>query len=122
QSIVPRSRRVRLQGTELEADGRLREIDEGHVGWPARILQHETDHPPEPCATTSWCPGPSWRRGTPPTMRRCLRRCGDWASTARSPGWARAKWSWGESARAVGAEAVSAPAGQRDSLTLFTDI
>ena len=44
QSIVPRSRRVRLQGTELEADGRLREIDEGHVGWPARILQHETDH------------------------------------------------------------------------------
>src|SRR5699024_5821181 len=44
QSIVPRSRRVRLQGTELEADGRLRESDEGHVGWPARILQHETDH------------------------------------------------------------------------------
>lgn len=44
QSIVPRSRRVRMQGTELEADGRLREIDEGHVGWPARILQHETDH------------------------------------------------------------------------------
>src|SRR5690625_702977 len=28
QSIVPRSRRVRLQGTELEADGRLREIED----------------------------------------------------------------------------------------------
>lgn len=44
QSIVPRSRRVRLQGTELEPQGRLREIDEEHVGWPARIMQHETDH------------------------------------------------------------------------------
>lgn len=44
QSIVPRSRRVRLQGAELGTDGRLHEVDEEHVGWPARILQHETDH------------------------------------------------------------------------------
>lgn len=44
QSIVPRSRRVRLQATELTTSDELREIDEEHVGWPARIVQHETDH------------------------------------------------------------------------------
>lgn len=44
QSIVPRSRRVRVQALELLPGGELREIDEEHVGWPARILQHETDH------------------------------------------------------------------------------
>ncbi|WP_193106237.1 peptide deformylase [Brachybacterium sp. FME24] len=44
QSIVPRSRRVRLRATELLPGGELREVDEEHVGWPARILQHETDH------------------------------------------------------------------------------
>jgi len=44
QSIVPRSRTVRLRATELLGDGRLREVDEEHVGWTARILQHETDH------------------------------------------------------------------------------
>lgn len=44
QSIVCRSRRVRLQATELLADDTLREIDEEFVGWPARIVQHETDH------------------------------------------------------------------------------
>ena len=44
QSIVPRSRRVRLSATELLADGTLREVEEEHVGWTARILQHETDH------------------------------------------------------------------------------
>lgn len=44
QSIVPRSRRVRLQATELTSGEELREIDEEHLGWPARILQHETDH------------------------------------------------------------------------------
>lgn len=43
-SIVARSRRVRLTALELLGDGRMREIDEEHVGWPARILQHETDH------------------------------------------------------------------------------
>ena len=43
-SIVPRSRRVRLRATELLGDGTLREIEEEHVGWTARILQHETDH------------------------------------------------------------------------------
>src|SRR5699024_6168702 len=43
QSIVPRSRRVRVQALELLPGGELREIDEEHVGWPARILQHETD-------------------------------------------------------------------------------
>lgn len=44
QSIVPRSRRVRLRAVELLPDGRLEEVDEEHVGWTARILQHETDH------------------------------------------------------------------------------
>lgn len=44
QSIVPRARRVRLRATELLRDGRLQEIDEEHVGWTARIFQHETDH------------------------------------------------------------------------------
>lgn len=44
QSIVPRSRRVRVRATELLPGGELREIDEEHQGWPARILQHETDH------------------------------------------------------------------------------
>lgn len=43
-SIVPRSRRVRLRALELLEDGRAREVDEELVGWPARILQHETDH------------------------------------------------------------------------------
>lgn len=43
-SIVARSRRVRLTALELLGDGRMREVDEEHVGWPARILQHETDH------------------------------------------------------------------------------
>jgi peptide deformylase len=44
QSIVPRSRRVRLRATELLGDGRLQDVDEEHTGWTARILQHETDH------------------------------------------------------------------------------
>ncbi|MBB5831759.1 peptide deformylase [Brachybacterium aquaticum] len=44
QSIVPRARRVRLRATELLPGGELREVDEEHVGWTARILQHETDH------------------------------------------------------------------------------
>lgn len=44
QSIVPRSRRVRVRAVELCADGVLRRIDEELVGWPARIVQHETDH------------------------------------------------------------------------------
>ncbi|WP_162801490.1 peptide deformylase [Brachybacterium saurashtrense] len=44
QSIVPRSRRVRLRAAELLDDGTLREVDEEHGGWTARILQHETDH------------------------------------------------------------------------------
>lgn len=44
QSIVPRSRRVRLQGTELLEGGELLPVDEELVGWPARIVQHETDH------------------------------------------------------------------------------
>jgi len=44
QSIVPRSRRVRLRAVELLPDGRLEDVDEEHLGWTARILQHETDH------------------------------------------------------------------------------
>lgn len=44
QSIVCRARRVRLRATELLADQTLRPVDEEFVGWPARIVQHETDH------------------------------------------------------------------------------
>lgn len=44
QSIVPRARRVRLRAHELLPGGGLREVDEEHTGWTARILQHETDH------------------------------------------------------------------------------
>ncbi|APX31511.1 N-formylmethionyl-tRNA deformylase [Brachybacterium sp. P6-10-X1] len=44
QSIVPRARRVRLRASELLPDGTQREVDEEHVGWTARIFQHETDH------------------------------------------------------------------------------
>lgn len=44
QSIVPRSRRVRVRATELLPGGELQEIDEEHTGWTARIFQHETDH------------------------------------------------------------------------------
>lgn len=44
QSIVPRSRRVRLRAHELLPGGGLQEVDEEHTGWTARILQHETDH------------------------------------------------------------------------------
>lgn len=44
QSIVPRSRRVRLRAHEVAADGSITAISEELVGWPARILQHETDH------------------------------------------------------------------------------
>src|SRR5699024_5840671 len=117
QSIVPRSRRVRLQGTELEADGRLREIDEGHVGWPARILQHETDHLAGTLCHDLMVPRSFVEaRYTShyAQMPEAVRRLGLDGEITRL---ARAKWSWGESARAVGAEAVSAPAGQRDSLT-----
>ena len=44
QSIVPRSRRIRLIGQEITDLGDLREVDEIHTGWPARIYQHEIDH------------------------------------------------------------------------------
>lgn len=43
-SIVPRARRIAFRGTELRADGSLEEVQEEHLGWTARILQHETDH------------------------------------------------------------------------------
>ncbi|WP_114855997.1 peptide deformylase [Brachybacterium sp. YJGR34] len=44
QSIVPRARRVRLRALELRPGGVLQEVEEEHIGWSARILQHETDH------------------------------------------------------------------------------
>lgn len=44
QSIVPRARRVRVRAVELLPGGELREVDEEHSGWTARIFQHETDH------------------------------------------------------------------------------
>jgi peptide deformylase len=43
-SIVPRARRIRFRATEVLGDGTLRDVDEQHRGWTARILQHETDH------------------------------------------------------------------------------
>ena len=40
QAVVPRYRTVRLQCQ----DGLGRAVDEVLTGWPARIVQHETDH------------------------------------------------------------------------------
>ncbi|MEV5839446.1 peptide deformylase [Nocardia sp. NPDC052112] len=40
QAVVPRHAHVRLRGQ----DERGRELDEEVSGWPARIVQHETDH------------------------------------------------------------------------------
>lgn len=40
QAVVPRPRAVRLTG----ADETGRTLDEVVTGWPARIVQHETDH------------------------------------------------------------------------------
>nr|WP_246130978.1 peptide deformylase [Cellulomonas aerilata] len=40
QAVVPRYRRVRLTGQDETG----RELDEVVSGWPARIVQHETDH------------------------------------------------------------------------------
>lgn len=40
QAVVPRLRRLRLTG----ADETGRALDEIVSGWPARIVQHETDH------------------------------------------------------------------------------
>ncbi|WP_330256306.1 peptide deformylase [Nocardia sp. NBC_00565] len=40
QAVVARHARVRLRGQ----DERGRELDEEVTGWPARIVQHETDH------------------------------------------------------------------------------
>ncbi|MGW2836571.1 peptide deformylase [Streptomyces sp. NPDC001493] len=40
QAVVARHARVRLRGQ----DGTGRTIDEVVTGWPARIVQHETDH------------------------------------------------------------------------------
>jgi peptide deformylase len=40
QAVVARHARVRLRGL----DGRGTVLDEEFAGWPARIVQHETDH------------------------------------------------------------------------------
>lgn len=40
QAVVPRLRRIRLTGQDEHG----RELDEELTGWPARIVQHETDH------------------------------------------------------------------------------
>lgn len=44
QSIVPRHLAVRWSAIERAADGTLAETTQEWTGWPARILQHETDH------------------------------------------------------------------------------
>lgn len=44
QSIVPRHLSVRWSALERAADGALAEVSERWTGWPARIIQHETDH------------------------------------------------------------------------------
>lgn len=44
QSIVPRHRSVRWSARELGRDGRITEVQEEWTGWPARIIQHESDH------------------------------------------------------------------------------
>ncbi|MDO5663086.1 MAG: peptide deformylase [Brachybacterium sp.] len=48
QSIVPRHLTVRWEAQERLADGRIVDAAEEWTGWPARIMQHETDH----CAGT----------------------------------------------------------------------
>lgn len=40
QAVVPRLRRIRLTGYDAEGVA----LDEVVQGWPARIVQHETDH------------------------------------------------------------------------------
>lgn len=40
QAVVPRLRRLRLTGSDAEGTA----LDEVVQGWPARIVQHETDH------------------------------------------------------------------------------
>ena len=44
QSIVPRHRAVSWRALELLEDGEIVEVAEHWSGWPARIIQHETDH------------------------------------------------------------------------------
>ncbi|WNE94776.1 peptide deformylase [Streptomyces luomodiensis] len=40
QAVVSRPDRIRLRGQDVSG----RELDEEFTGWPARIVQHETDH------------------------------------------------------------------------------
>ncbi|MCP9207663.1 peptide deformylase [Streptomyces cucumeris] len=40
QAVVSRPERIRLRGQDETG----REVDEEFTGWPARIVQHETDH------------------------------------------------------------------------------
>jgi len=44
RSIVPRPRSIVFRGLEVDGRGDIAEVREVHRGWPARILQHETDH------------------------------------------------------------------------------
>lgn len=79
QAVVARPRRVRLTG----ADETGRTLDEVLTGWPARIVQHETDHlhgtlyldradPRSLSATDAW--GAHW--GTEPVPRAAARALG----------------------------------------------
>ena len=44
RSIVPRPRTILFRGLEVGGLGEVTPVEEVHRGWPARILQHETDH------------------------------------------------------------------------------
>lgn len=79
QAVVPRPRAVRLTG--LDQRGAL--LDEVLTGWPARIVQHETDHlrgtlyldralTRSLSATDAW--GAHW--GTEPVPREAARALG----------------------------------------------
>lgn len=44
QSIVPRHLAIDWSALELSSDGSIEEVGGRWTGWPARIIQHETDH------------------------------------------------------------------------------
>ncbi|MFI6348834.1 peptide deformylase [Streptomyces sp. NPDC050560] len=76
QAVVARHARVRLRAL----DGRGRAVVEEYAGWPARIVQHETDHlggtlyldRAEPRSLVSAPQAPRWTQPTPHAAARAL--------------------------------------------------